>query len=400
MVGLDRKKQLCIGGLALAGVAIECFGYGPPFGLAGDLSLYYSIAFDSLLGDISAAHSQYPPLAVALFKLILQSGETTSFSMFWRAWIVCSTTAAFVTLLLLNNRLAHVLPVSLFFTVVALGGETTFMRFDVFVALLLLLSFFLFLQARYRLSGVFLALAGALKVIPILAVPLMYLASRQGGHGRRLFLEGIVVGGVLAVVIPWLLLGQQSFTLWRMMFTYHGQRGIQVESSWSAVDLLYRYIGGIRSTIVPSSLAWDNGNLPAVLPRLALGLMLVGSVLIIFRRWKFSEKKPIGDDLLLLFSWTLLVSPVLSPQYFLWLLPISFGELLRKWELNQRGPRTVWLFVLTVLIGAFTQWIYPLHYIEFLDQQHNLIICLFLRTMLLLSFFIVLLTSQPSEAEV
>ncbi len=66
--------------------------------------------------------------------------------------------------------------------------------------------------------------------------------------------------------------------------------------------------------------------------------------------------------------WILAVSPILSPQFLVWVVPLLAWQVLRDCTEKIDVP-TLLVCGLTVALGLLTQWIYPYHYGDLIDTQ-------------------------------
>jgi hypothetical protein len=99
--------------------------------------------------------------------------------------------------------------------------------------------------------------------------------------------------------------------------------------------------------------------------------------------------------------WVLLVSPILSPQYLVWIVPLLMGYvLLRLLREKVPGGNTLGLAVLLCVLTLGTQWIYPHHYGQFMNEQYPyLVVLLNLRNISLLALLLLLIfPGRPAHA--
>lgn len=364
--------SLCVVGICA--LAITSYGQVK---VVHDVKLYREIGLAAQV-EGAGMKSEYPPLATALFMFVESQLFTDHFPLAWVVAILVSITAATIYAgLVLGAEEALLLPAALIASILLLGSAIHFGRFDIFIGLLLFLTWRMHVQKRFGHAGCLLALAGFLKIIPFAAGPLLFFLTPA--KRRYSFCIGFLIGTALSLLIPLLLLGPSLFIAnIEYMVSYHGGRGFQVESTWSAVDMLYRaLVAGGKSTIVFRLGAFENTSVsvPLLLPVIISFTGMAGIYLAAWHR-----RPDVSLPFFALFLWLLGTATVLSPQYFIWILPLllAWGFL----RLRSAPKRAVWygLFLyLTAFIGLATQWIFPLYYNAFLSQQeliHTLILAL------------------------
>jgi hypothetical protein len=291
----------------------------------------------------------------------------------------------------------EVLLVAVLLCAFLLGRGITFGRYDLLLTLLLFLTWKSFERGREAESAFFLTIASGLKIVPVLAFPL--LALQTPPSKRCSLFIGALLGLLIALGIPLLFLGPPLFLESLQHFaTFHGQRGVQMESLWSGLELLLRQLQGGTSQVALSALAWDNAELGRRTETMAAILILLGVLWMTLRTWT-APREQFPLSLFLLLLWSIAWSPVFSPQYLLWIFP-----LLLVWLYERAREGVDWriftILSLTLLIGFCTQWIYPLFYRAFLEQSsliHTVI--LNLRNLSLLALFALLWKTRETYDE-
>ncbi len=211
------------------------------------------------------------------------------------------------------------------YTLVA-GWGFLVQRYDLLVGVCILLMVLLARRDRWRAATVLLAVGTLLKIVPIVLLPLLLIASRAGPQKRpRLDLLGIFAGVCLVVLLPTLILNpDQALGPLRFLTT----RPLQLES---LPGMLLWLTGGIANA--------DNGNGPlggahialsynslnviggasAFWSALSLALGGAGLLAAYWRVWRGRDSLGRGAILVLLIL--LGAGKTASPQYILWLLP-------------------------------------------------------------------------------
>lgn len=346
-------------------------------------------AGDVLRGQTAEFKSEYPPLASALFTFVRMEAGGGSFADAWIAVILLAIAAATV----LCTRSARdpdsiaTIPLAVLLTVLLLGSDVVFARFDILIGLLLLLTWWEHRRGAFRGSGFFLFLAVSLKLTPLLLAPILFVQTPR--EGRRGLLEGALLGAALGIAIPLALLGT-SLTAQNAAYIvgYHGVRGIQAESLWSSVDLLIRTFTGEPIVMNYHQLSMENRDLPASLVRIVAGILLAGlAVMTIWAARRHRHPAETGLFLCTTLFWILAMSPILSPQYFVWVLPLFGAWVLEETRRLPSIPRALLPMIMTVVaIAVTTQWIFPMHYDDLVDRHQRFpILILFARNLLVLA---------------
>ena len=189
----------------------------------GELGLYYSFAEKIGLGlkPYIDFFPEYPPFALCLFRLANVFGIEW-FTLVWYSMIVLATIIIFYLIKKLNGNpyiyLASILP---------LGG-LYWDRFDVFPAMFTLLSIYLAKKGNV-LSFVSLFIGIMIKIYPIILLPVIVSMFFVKNIKKMIF--GLSLFILLLIVTP------KDFI--KNMFSYHGHRGIQIESI-RAIPLLFK----------------------------------------------------------------------------------------------------------------------------------------------------------------
>ncbi|QJW95308.1 hypothetical protein [Frigoriglobus tundricola] len=351
-----------------------------------DLDIYYRYAQTGRAGSLErvyAAHDiEYPPLAVLLFlgtdavaralpdcsPLGALSGKyqatdpSLNFRVAYRLEMALVAFAVLGGLLVLlrgwqvgDNRLDRCERVLTFILGLALLSRVAFDRLDLLLSALVLLALGVLTRSRRPAwSLLVLALAVVFKVVPIAlapiwvigSVPLAVLANREAPGGwRRLLLSvtgrGLSLAGlVLLIFLPfYLLVGSRAL----VFFTYHKDRGIEIESTYAAVLGTLKHATGHELAVESGHGGCDLvSTLTPALTQMApfvLGVLLLGAMglfLTTLLRTVPAQPPAVGTPTQLaaahhdLFTGFLIVfvlvfllaNKVFSPQFVLWLLPL------------------------------------------------------------------------------
>ncbi len=343
---------------------------------------------------------EYPPLAIPLFFLPglgVPGGDLDRYRLQFALEQAALAIGLGWLALALVRRSGHgrgllgVL-VALPLFLLAAGVMATLERYDLAPALVTLAAIYLWPRQRGQLAWALLAVGTALKVYPALLAPLFALEHLRRGEGRTLARDaGLYALTLLLAFLPFLATGPAVL---EVLFAYHGERGLEINSLW-ATPLLLRYTRGAPLEVVQAhaseEVAAPGADLLATLAVPAIVLLLGLVYWTYWRRLRAVDPTATDESdavpRLLRFSALsilafVLPNKVLSPQYLVWLIPLL--PLLRD--------RQRWLvWGLFGLILALTQYVYPGRWVEltrFLDSRA--IFALAARNILLLPLFVLL----------
>ncbi len=354
-------------------------------------AIYFDFATNVLQGQIPYRDFslEYPPLALLFFILPrLLTDQWLHFSYLYQVEVLIFTLVGLWVVYKIARRMGKE-PWKLM-TPYTLGilaiGPVIGQQYDIFPAVMTLLSLYYFWLGKHKTSCAWLALGVMTKLYPAvfaLLYILIYLKNRQF---RPLILGMVTFGSVcLALLAPFLVTGPQNLI---SLITYHGQRGLQIESLYSALLLLANKLNLASVSLAYDYGSWNlSGASAAVFSKLSTYIQALGLLICYTFIWNQlkagkSQFTRLGAYALLLISVLLFTSKVLSPQYIIWLLPalpLIFN----------RGRWAIWTtFALT---GILTFIIFPVNYLKLLDLDTTIIVILFLRdfTLVLLAAFAV-----------
>jgi hypothetical protein len=294
--------------------------------------------------------------------------------------LVCDAVAFVLFLLLAARRWPQrVLAVGMIYL-----GVTTFlwpllfMRLDIGLTTLLMAWAYLWSKSTddtpragaYRvLSYAALGLSISFKIVPLIAIPFLILSELRASRPWRHAAQGLLALAATIVVpfaIHWPTAGAASLKL----FEYHGQRGIQVESLYAVLLAIFRPDGwplaiehsfgsfNITTAWTPLLRSCSTILLFAFLAGLGLWSLLQGR--------RYTRERALGVSCLVL-TGSVIFAKVLSPQYFVWALPLA---LLLAAEVLP-NQRQTWLLMAAglLLVARLTTWIYPHNYGELLHSD-------------------------------
>jgi len=293
----------------------------------GDVRLYEGVARSLLSGKVPYRDTvlEYPPYVIPLFVLPAAFGLENYPQSF--ALLVALADSALKTLLLLiamrdKSKVRWILPLLVYAVSIPAIRYFYLQRYDVLPALITVLSVWLFSTKRYALAGLGVALGTGVKLYPILFAPPLLLLAWKSGQARKFML------GLLGGLLP---MAALSFFLpWWNFLTFHGDRGLQVESLYASFLWLGKLVG-LMDVKWAGARAWMEVQGPAaslILPWTRLLFALAVSLSTATACWLAIRLKPpsaSGVARLLLVPLLAFVAfnQVLSPQYMIWLLPLA-----------------------------------------------------------------------------
>jgi hypothetical protein len=355
-----------------------------------DLPVYFGYAERIAAGEAPFTPSfevEYPPLAVALFRAPGHTGSESAYGIWFNILMGAITIAAAAVTAYTACRLwprggrAYVAAV-LFPVGVALIGTIVINRYDVAVALLIAIFVLCLAAGWYTAAGFVIGMGFALKLTPLALMPLVLLLA---GPPRRWAWPLVAFAAAAAApFLPYL------FTSWSgvwHVFQYHLERPLQIESVLGTPQLFGQLLGADWATW-----AWSHGSHSLVAPGVGFaadvsgGLMLLAVAAVYLLAWLRRRRLRTvpADQALVVLAIVLAIvtfGKVLSPQFFIWVLP--------AWALVAARDRLI--LVLGALTLALTQAEFPALYWNLLDMQPAVLAIVVARNTLLLATFVVTL---------
>jgi hypothetical protein len=362
------------------------------------LYLYYNYARQLLEGRVPYRDFalEYPPLSLLAFVLpnLVKLGRSLSYENY--VWLFVLENAVWsIAITLVLVRVASFLQpkrrvtpmLTAYVVLIAIASPILADRYDLFPALLTLLSLLCVLGKCPTWAGIWLGLGIVAKLYPVVLLPifsLYYLINRE----YRIWLGFLLgtIGSVLLTLLPFALLTQGQLL---SFLSYHKARGLQIETLPAGVISLGHVLGltqvkwtfryGAFEIVSPFNdrvLQW----LPLVFILTTLGVII--SCFTRFRYERITYGGITGESVIIYVLIALLAfivtSKVFSPQYIIWLLP--FAPLLSLRQVS-----------LLAAIFAMTIAIYPFWYAALIEFQPNLVVLLNLRNLLVIVLLLWLL---------
>ena len=401
--GADRRQRrdvrLVIAAIAL-GLVLQALVFGLIYpnlwyGLheATDIDRHQARATLIVSGEIPYRDFafEYPPLAIPLLLAPGHTGASADRLHGYQRWFAVEmfalalgvsalTTFAAWRLWRRPARAFQAAAAGALFT--AALGPIVENRFDVAVALFVVLTLLALTGGRTRGAGVLVGLGGALKTAPLVLLPLVLALSV--GRRRRLWAAG---AAALALLLPYLPFVVMSPGGVRDSFAYHGDRPLQIESTL-ATPLLLRHLASSDVATVRYTYGSDNLHAAgaALLVALAPLLTLAALAAVWWLTWRARSllaASPCKLPLALLAPLLafMVFNKVASPQYYVWLLPVAVLVLLDDRPLG----------LLLLVVTAVTQVEFPSLYRSLVHLESIGIAVVTLRNLLLVAAFVLAL---------
>jgi len=312
-------------------------GAFPNEGLTDSRSLFHFFAQRITSGDFPYRDFslEYPPVSLIFFLIPrLFAASESGYHIAFAVQTLLLDILGLIMLRSLARRLGYSEAGTLFGATVLLlaMGPMAVDHFDFAVGILTLGAVYAFVRGWRTTAWIVLALAAMAKIFPIVIAPLFVLYLWRQGEYREIWKGGGIFGAVLlAIAAPFLLKAFDGFV---DSFTYHSERGLQIESTYASAILL-----GDEWGIGTAKLNFDHGswnlagNSPDALARFSpviTGILLL--LLYNFYRWfqlsRSLSHQPIHERWLITFAALavilfMLSNKVFSPQYMLWLYPLA-----------------------------------------------------------------------------
>ena len=361
-----------------------------------DLDFYFDYVLRAGGGQAPYADFaiEYPPAA----WLVMRAPGTTDWVTYVHrfAWIAVSFEIAAFGLFLLAAR--RVAPRRVWLLAAAYVVATTLLReflstrLDTGLLFLLMLWSWLTLApasgttgGSRSLSYGVLGLAASFKVAPALMLPFALAHDWRGttaGKRARLLLW-FAIGVAAPFIVLWPVAGSASLNF----LDYHVGRGLEIESAWATVLWPMRWMGqAISAAHVEHSIElvgpWSKAiaQLSVIASAAAAGLCLIAERA---RPWPGSAVVAATIGLALFVS----LSKVLSPQYFLWLIPLLLVA--GAETLDSDRAHALWCAAL-ILLAGLTTLIYPRFFLAVFEMRPLGFLLLFARNVLLVTLLVLL----------
>jgi uncharacterized membrane protein len=349
--------------------------------------------------------SEYPPLALLSFLLpaLFSTTQPAYGFLFAVEMLLLDLVVLFILAKFAARFKIRVWRVLSIYTLCLLAiGPIVTGRYDLLPATLVLVALYAFVSGRHKTAWAVLALGATAKIYPVIIAPLFALYLLYHRQYRQLT-QGIAIFGavLLAINLPWIIINADGF--WQFI-SYHLERGLHSESSYGSVLLIGQIMG---LTQVEGAMTYGSWNLSSPMAdTLSQVSSYITASLLMFLYALYAHQLLRKSDsvakaamlntgtveLILRYSLLavfimLLTSKLFSPQFLIWLVPLI--PLVRA-----RWRYAPW--VLFLIIGGLTQYIYPHYYLDFEAFVPYLVIMLAIRNFLLVVMAILYLLPTRS----
>lgn len=322
--------------------------YGPnrPDG-TGDVGRYDELTWAIRHDDASpygpTLRMEYPPAAIPIM-MVPRYVRAVSYRTEFIIFMVLFDAVGLFGLVRIAKRTGSWWGAAAWFVLVPALGPVAYTRLDLVIAVVLVWTVERALAGRWGHVGVLIAIGTAVKLVPVLLLPLLFFVAPSD---RRRVLVGTFAAGVALALLPFI---DVLPSVYHSVVGYHAERGVQAESIWGAGLLAAKWLAGYPVAVVSSHRAWD-----AVAP--ASGLLKTisnyASLAVVAGAIAMAVRTRVGDlrraTLLMFGAMSLLVGVgrVYSPQYILWL--IALGAVSAAVVPRLAGPAIGLLAIVTVL---------------------------------------------------
>jgi uncharacterized membrane protein len=380
-------------GLGLLGATAALpYNHFRTHGGGGDVALYETYAKKLLDGSIPyhGFFFEYPPLSLPALVAPKLTGLDYAISLRLLMWLLVAVSLGAV---LATLRRLEAEPLRIWGAAALIGcspalvGPILFERFDAWPAALLSVSLLLLTAGRWTSGSVFLALSVATKLYPIVVAPVAagrVLAAAGSRVTARAAAAGVAAAAI--VVLPFAAIGPGG-----LAYSYYVQfkRPLQLESLGASLLLGLDRLGLYDATL-QSGLAKELvGTTAGVVAVLSSALQLAAVLAAVWWFWR----GPRDAASMLTASAAVVASfvafgKVLSPQYLIWLIPLTPLVARRVW------PATM---ALTATAAGLTNLYFPWHY-RGIREVTDWVWVLAARNLVLIALTLVLLDQLRREA--
>ena len=205
-------------------------------------------------------------------------------------------------------------------------------RYDIFPAVLTLMSFYYFVKSRYAWAFILIAIGMMTKLYPAMLFPIYFLLFAVKGEWKEAFKgTAVFIIATLAIVIPVMIV--EPDMIWNFL-NYHSDRPLQIESVAASLIYPLAMLGLTTVTITsakdPGSFGSDNliGPIPDVVVGFLSPLMVACVLAVCFyfafvyrRGDEGGRSKALGLAVAGVMLAFIVFGKVFSAQYLIWVVP-------------------------------------------------------------------------------
>lgn len=345
--------------------------------VTGDAELYRAWAISMIQGRLAPYRSvpiEYPPGSLPFISapwlwVVAGGAYRTGFV----ALMVAVDGLGLAGVLALARRWGGRLGPWAWVGLVVLLGPITYVRLDLVPAVATIWALERAAAGAWLTSGAWIGFGTLVKLYPALLLPMVWL----GGSRRR---ASLVAGAGVVVLVGLVPLADSFPDLAGSVVGYHSERGLQVESSWGLMLLVASRSG------YPVSVAYNFGafhvdaGIATQLRWAALGssaAVLAGALWWSGRPPGLADVASLATAQFGMLALVLCTSPVLSPQFLLWVIALGAVAACR------RGATVAWAVAALAPAAALSQLIYPYAYDRLLTANAAALVLLAARNLML-----------------
>ena len=313
----------------------------------GDIDNYYN-NISSVIDDHKMPYSdtvfEYPPFMLVVFLIPkIFSYDRASFHI---SFLIFSTLFLYINcrlMLKLSERLSSIRYRTMFVIIswIFFSNVFIFCRADIFVSAMVLFGVLLYIDNKTIPSSVVLALATMTKLYPILIFGVLMAMILCKRDWRRLFPSVLVFVAVCVLTeLPFLIYDASTAFAY---FTYHSERGLQIQSVIASVFLVYNIFvpGSVTVTSAYFSHSISNPVADAIASYMILITVAVIFVfcLLMVHKMRHIRNEKREELFLILLPIIVMIfitfSKVYSAQYFIWvatLMPLVLTPIINDEE--------------------------------------------------------------------
>ncbi|MCL2032260.1 MAG: DUF2029 domain-containing protein [Methanomassiliicoccaceae archaeon] len=329
-----RRYQLILGSLFAAVSAIYLLAVHQTGMETEVMSVYFPYADELMHGGVP--ETEYPPLTLVFIAAPRLFAETP---FCYNIAFVAEVCIFFMVGLLIMGKLAKRYNQSQHKAILAYTGlmlllvEFAVDRYDMFPAILTLLSFYCLVTKRYALAFVLLSMATMTKLYPAVLFPI-YLIPFLMNKDWRNALKGTGLFFAVAVLIalPFALLGPDSAL---NFFDYQMGRPLHIESVAASFIHIVSVLGMTDAFVLPGygseflAGPWPDAAAQYLMPMMFAVLIaiyaLYAYMLFGLRKDRQDNENDrmilLGGSVLLSLLAFILIGKIFSPQYIIWIVP-------------------------------------------------------------------------------
>lgn len=335
---------------------------------------------------------EYPPLMLLFicFPMVFSKDPAVYVSIY-----MCMTVVFYILTVYYLNKITEKLNVgngmlcAIMLATILFLMARIFLRNDIFAIFFIAASLYYYLEKRYTLSFLLIALGIMTKIFPIViafALVIPFLFRKRYVDAIRYVIVGIAV--CVIVTLPFLIIDPGSAFAY---LTYHSDRGLQVESvAASIIDTINLFVN-----IAVPSFGYGSSNITGKIPDLVAKILtpIMALLFIGLLAWCLYKKRNCDDEVddnlvIIICTVSILIfvvfNKVFSTQYMLWIM--TFISLMLC--IGNDSRFNLWLLGLSILSLVFSHLETFPFYMSLIQLEWEGTIVLLIRNILVIAIFI------------